>query len=78
MLATVRKEHEAVAPGRAPGASPPSSPATTGPMFVRLMDRNPGDTAEAQRPRPGQTIERVLDLLEWTDLNEFKATRIPK
>jgi hypothetical protein len=23
-------------------------------------------------------IDRVLDLLEWADLNEFKATKIPR
>jgi hypothetical protein len=35
--------------------------------FVRLMDRgNPED------------IDRVLDLLEWTDLNEFKHTTVPR
>jgi hypothetical protein len=35
--------------------------------FVRLMDRgNPED------------IDRVLDLLEWTDLNEFKHTSVPR
>jgi hypothetical protein len=41
------------------------------------MDRNPGETAE-QRAHGQASIERVLDLLEWTDLNEFKATRIPR
>jgi hypothetical protein len=36
-------------------------------VFVRFMDRgNPAD------------IDRVLDLLEWADLNEFKATKIPR
>jgi hypothetical protein len=36
-------------------------------VFVRFMDRgNPAD------------IDRVLDLLEWTDLNEFKATKVPR
>jgi protein-disulfide isomerase-like protein with CxxC motif len=36
-------------------------------VFVRLMDRtNPDD------------IDRVLDLLEWTDLNEFKHTSVPR
>jgi hypothetical protein len=35
--------------------------------FVRLMDRgNPED------------IDRVLDLLEWHDLNEFKHTTVPR
>ena len=36
-------------------------------VFVRLMDRkNPDD------------IDRVLDLLDWTDLNEFKHTSVPR
>jgi len=36
-------------------------------VFVRLMDRaNPQD------------VDRVLDLLEWTDLNEFKHTSVPR
>jgi hypothetical protein len=36
-------------------------------VFVRLMDRgNPDD------------VERVLQLLEWPDLNEFKHTTIPR
>lgn len=41
--------------------------------FVRLMDRPQGDVALATR-----TIERVLDLLEWPELNEFKHTSIPR
>jgi hypothetical protein len=36
-------------------------------VFVRFMDRkNPED------------IDRVLDLLEWNDLNEFKHTSVPR
>ena len=36
-------------------------------VFVRVMDRsNPDD------------IDRVLDLLAWTDLNEFKHTSVPR
>ena len=35
--------------------------------FVRLMDRGKADD-----------IDRVLDLLEWTDLNEFKHTSVPR
>ncbi len=36
-------------------------------VFVRFMDRaNPTD------------VDRVLDLLEWTDLNEFKHTSVPR
>jgi predicted DsbA family dithiol-disulfide isomerase len=36
-------------------------------VFVRLMDRH---------ERAG--VERVLDMLEWTHLNEFKRTRVPR
>ena len=36
-------------------------------VFVRLMDR--GNAEE---------IDKVLDLLEWTDLNEFKHTSVPR
>ena len=36
-------------------------------VFVRFMDRgNPDD------------VDRVLELLEWTSLNEFKRTKIPR
>ncbi len=36
-------------------------------VFVRLMDRdNPED------------VDKVLDLLAWTDLNEFKHTSVPR
>ncbi len=35
--------------------------------FVRLMDRgNP------------EAVDRVLDLFQWTDLNEFKHTSVPR
>ncbi|HEV7523789.1 MAG TPA: DsbA family protein [Acidimicrobiia bacterium] len=36
-------------------------------VFVRLMDRDNPDA-----------IDRVIDLLEWTDLNEFKHTSVPR
>jgi hypothetical protein len=35
--------------------------------FVRVMDRKIPDD-----------VDRILDLLEWTDLNEFKHTSIPR
>lgn len=41
--------------------------------FVRLMHRPDGDVEEATR-----SIERVIDLLGWPDLNEFKHTSIPR
>ena len=42
-------------------------------VFVRLMNRPQGDGALATT-----TIERVLDLLPWAELNEFKHTSIPR
>jgi hypothetical protein len=36
-------------------------------VFVRLMDRD--NAAD---------VDRVLDLLEWSDLNEFKHTSVPR
>ena len=41
--------------------------------FVRLMDRPRGDGDKATR-----TIERVLDLLDWPELNEFKHPTLPR
>jgi len=41
--------------------------------FVRFMHRPNGDGAEARR-----TVERVVDLMSWPDLNEFKHTSIPR
>ena len=36
-------------------------------VFVRFMERGRVDD-----------LERALDLLQWTRLNEFKRTRIPR
>lgn len=41
-------------------------------VFVRLMDR-PVDAADATR-----SIERIVDLLSWTSLNEFKHTTVSR
>lgn len=41
--------------------------------FVRLMNRPDGDAARSVRD-----IERIVDLLAWPELNEFKHTSIPK
>jgi 2-hydroxychromene-2-carboxylate isomerase len=76
-LATVRKEHEAAAAGPGVWGVPTFVTGDDRAVFVRLMDRNPGETAE-QRSHGHASIERVLDLLEWSDLNEFKASRIPR
>jgi len=43
-------------------------------VFVRLMSRPiAGDSQESVR-----TIERTVELLAWTELNEFKHTSIPR
>jgi hypothetical protein len=36
-------------------------------VFVRMMDRG-----------PVEDLERVLDILSWTNLNEFKRTVVPR
>jgi hypothetical protein len=41
--------------------------------FIRFMHRPEGDAVQAR-----QTIERVVDLLAWPDLNEFKHTSVPR
>lgn len=41
-------------------------------VFIRLMNR-PRDAEDAV-----ETVERVLDLMRWSELNEFKHTRIPR
>jgi hypothetical protein len=76
-LATVQKEHDAVVAGPGAWGVPTFITNDDRAVFVRIMDRNPGQTPEEQA-HGRATIERILDLLEWTDLNEFKATRIPK
>jgi hypothetical protein len=41
--------------------------------FVRVMDRPEGDAARGRA-----TVERLLDLMAWTELNELKHTSIPR
>ena len=41
-------------------------------VFVRLLERPNGDAALATR-----TIERILDNVSWSALNEFKHTSVP-
>ena len=76
-LITVQKEHEAAVSGPGAWGVPTFITSDDRAVFVRVMDRNPGATA-AEQAHGRATIERILDLLEWTDLNEFKATRIPR
>jgi hypothetical protein len=72
-LATFRREHgEVVESHDVFGV--PTFIAGDQAVFVRVMHR-PGEDRESGR----KTIERVVDLLSgWTDLNEFKRTRIPR
>ncbi len=71
-LKVVRSEHEAaVADHHVWGV--PTFIADGQAGFARLMDRPAGDAAHATR-----SIERILDLLEWTDLNELKRPTIPR
>ena len=71
VLDTVRKEHEAAVDGNDVWGVPTFVRGDRA-VFVRLM-HGPVDEADGHR-----TVDRVLDLLDWTDLNEFKATSIPR
>jgi len=65
-LATIRREHDDAVDRYAVFGVPTfieDGVAT----FVRFMDRNRVDD-----------LERTLDLLAWTRLNEFKRTRLPR
>lgn len=71
-LEVVRDEHEATVAEHGTWGVPTFSVGDQA-AFVRLMDRPKGDGAHATR-----TIERVVDLLSWTELNEFKHPRLPR
>jgi hypothetical protein len=44
-------------------------------VFIRFMHR----AADGAEPAASiETIERAVDLISWTDLNEFKHTSLPK
>src|SRR5690606_24503760 len=58
LLDVVRKEHEAAVDGPGAWGVPTFVAGDDRAMFVRLMDRNPGDTPEA-RAHGRRTIERV-------------------
>ncbi|MEX2292773.1 MAG: DsbA family protein [Acidimicrobiales bacterium] len=71
-IITVQQEHEqAVKDHRVWGV--PTFMVGDRAAFVRLMDRPQGDTAHAIG-----SIERVVELLSWTELNEFKHTSVPR
>lgn len=72
-LATIRREHEAVAASHEVWGVP-TFLVDEQAAFVRVMKRPAGDAAFARR-----TIERVLDLFaEAPELNEFKHTTLPR
>jgi hypothetical protein len=72
LVDAVRREHEAaVADHHVWGV--PTFIVGDRALFVRLMDP-PTDAADARR-----TVDRLLDLIVgWPELNEFKATTIPR
>ncbi len=70
-LATVKAEHTAYAASHDVWGVPTFIVGDQA-AFVRLMHRPAGDGAVAR-----EAIERVVDLLAWTDLNEFKHTSVP-
>jgi 2-hydroxychromene-2-carboxylate isomerase len=71
-LQTVREEHTAYAGAHGVWGVPTFVDGDQA-VFVRLMNRPHGDAGLATA-----TIERVIDLLAWPELNEFKHTSIPR
>ncbi len=71
-LKTIRREHEAAKADHDVWGVP-TFIAGGEATFVRLMDRGGDDPAPSIR-----SVERVLDLLTWTELNEFKHPSIPR
>jgi 2-hydroxychromene-2-carboxylate isomerase len=73
-LATIRDEHERYAESHHVWGVP-TFIAGDQAVFIRFMHR-PSDGA---RPASSiEAIERVLDLIAWTELNEFKHTSLPR
>jgi hypothetical protein len=71
-IVTVQQEHERAAKDHRVWGVPTFVVGDEA-AFVRVMDRPRGDGKHATR-----TIERIVDLLAWPDLNEFKHTSIPR
>lgn len=71
-LATIRDEHTRYARSHQVWGVPVFIMGESA-VFVRLLDRPDGDEALAQH-----TISRILDLIEWDSLNEFKHTSVPR
>lgn len=70
-LDTIRREHGAAVADHTVWGVPTFIQGDRA-VFVRLM-HGPVDDADGHA-----TVDRILDLLAWTDLNEFKATAIPR
>ncbi|MET0146911.1 MAG: DsbA family protein [Ilumatobacteraceae bacterium] len=71
-LATIEKEHTTYADSHTVWGVPTFIVGDAA-VFVRLLELPGGDAAVAT-----QTVERVLDQVEWPILNEFKHTSIPR
>jgi hypothetical protein len=71
-LATVRDEHTAWVKSHNVWGVPTFITGDDA-VFIRFMHRPEGDVKVARN-----TIDRVVDLLEWSDLNEYKHTSIPR
>jgi len=71
-LATIRDEHTRYARSHQVWGVPVFIVGDSA-VFVRLLDRPDGDEALAQH-----TISRILDLIDWDSLNEFKHTSVPR
>jgi hypothetical protein len=71
-LATIEKEHTAFVESHDVWGVP-TFIVDDRAVFVRLLEQSGGDVAVATR-----TIERILDLIDWPILNEFKHTTVPR
>jgi hypothetical protein len=71
-LATVEKEHTAFVESHSVWGVPTFVVGDAA-VFVRLLDLPQGDAAVAT-----EAIERILDQISWSSLNEFKHTSIPR
>ncbi len=73
-LATVHAEHEGFAESHAVWGVP-TFLVDDQAVFIRFMHR----AADGADPAASiATVERALDLIGWTDLNEFKHTAVPR
>ncbi len=72
-LATVRAEHEGFAESHDVWGVP-TFIVDDQAVFIRFMHRA---TDGADPAASISTIERAVDLIGWTDLNEFKHTAVP-